>query len=594
MQRWQILASIIFLISTSVKAQIIPAEQLFQQAEQHQSAIDKMLFPNTISSNIAPETLNLTEVQTNEPCFPITTLIWKTVEPQIFLPNHYHALQKALHSENIQAHKVGEFQYALSQQHKPEAPCLSAAHIQNIAAKTQNALIEQGYITTRVLIPEQNLKQGTLELSLSIGKIAQFMLNPESTAPLQRATLFNAFPARKGEALQLRDLEQGLENLQRLPTVSAQMEIQPSTLAGYSDVKIDWQQREIPLRLYLTLDDSGSKETGKYLGTISLAWDNPFQLNDIFSISYTHSLKAGVKHTDLQGNTDKSSTDNYAFHYSIPYGYWQLNIGTSAYHYTQIVAGINKNYRYSGKSRQSHLELSRMLYRDKQHKLSANFGLWRKSTHNYIDDSELAVQRRKVGGWSAGIELNSRLNFANLNANLRYKRGTRAFGAIPAPEELFNEGTGKMHIWTGDIEWKIPFSLANQALQWNSHLHAQWNKTPLTAQDKLSIAGRHTVRGFTGEKTLSAEKGWYWRNDLIWQYHNHHQVYLGIDTGHISGASAKFLPSQHLSGATLGFKGQFEHYGQWNYDIFIATPLNNPSGFTTNNAVLGLTFSYGL
>ncbi|MDK4700156.1 ShlB/FhaC/HecB family hemolysin secretion/activation protein [Kingella negevensis] len=28
----------------------------------------------------------------------------------------------------------------------------------------------------------------------------------------------------------------------------------------------------------------------------------------------------------------------------------------------------------------------------------------------------------------------------------------------------------------------------------------------------------YTVRGFDGELSLSAERGWYWHNDLSWQF----------------------------------------------------------------------------
>lgn len=35
-------------------------------------------------------------------------------------------------------------------------------------------------------------------------------------------------PAREGELLDLRDIEQGLENLQRVPTVQAEMAIVPA------------------------------------------------------------------------------------------------------------------------------------------------------------------------------------------------------------------------------------------------------------------------------------------------------------------------------------------------------------------------------
>ena len=43
------------------------------------------------------------------------------------------------------------------------------------------------------------------------------------------ATLYTAMPARAGSLLDVRDIKQGLENLQRLPTVQASMEIVPKT-----------------------------------------------------------------------------------------------------------------------------------------------------------------------------------------------------------------------------------------------------------------------------------------------------------------------------------------------------------------------------
>ena len=38
----------------------------------------------------------------------------------------------------------------------------------------------------------------------------------------------------------------------------------------------------------------------------------------------------------------------------------------------------------------------------------------------------------------------------------------------------------------------------------------------LDAQDRFAIGGRYTVRGYDGEASLSAERGWLLRNDLSW------------------------------------------------------------------------------
>lgn len=42
------------------------------------------------------------------------------------------------------------------------------------------------------------------------------------------------------------------------------------------------------------------------------------------------------------------------------------------------------------------------------------------------------------------------------------------------------------------------------------------SSTPLTSPDMFSIGNRWTVRGFDGERTLTASHGWYIRNDIAW------------------------------------------------------------------------------
>lgn len=600
MKNWIIFltaAAISLLLSEPIYSQTVAADQLFRQSELHQLAIQENLTPNIPKrkskdlQTTAPQFLH-----SGERCFVISELYWEVLSSKLSNSNYDFALYHAMSAEGITIEFLGSHKYKLLNSDTQKAPCLNAATIQRIAVSAQNILIDKGYITSRVLTPEQDISNGSLKLSLAVGQIGDIKVDNSKNKQTHanRAVVFNAFPTHKGKTLQLRDLEQGLENLRRLPTVDAEMEILPSEIQGSSDIAIHWQQRSIPIRLYLSADDSGSEATGRYLGTISGAWDNPLHLNDILSASYTKNLAAGIKVSGANGNTDKSSTDSYSLSYSAPYGYWLFSVGISGYRYNQIVAGINQNYNYSGKSMQGYANLSRVLYRDNKHKITADAGLWRKTTRSFIDDAELDVQRRRVGGWSAGISTRSYFDIGTLSTNINYKRGTRAFGAIPAPEEAFDEGTGKMKIWTADINWYMPFALGRKKFHYNTSLHTQWNKTPLTSQDKIAIGGRYTVRGFSGERTLSAERGWYWRNDLAWQYKDGHQVYIAADTGHVAGDSAKYLLGQSLSGAAVGLKGQFKAKGQWSYDFFVGTPLYQPKYFNADKAVLGFNVMYGL
>jgi hemolysin activation/secretion protein len=71
--------------------------------------------------------------------------------------------------------------------------------------------------------------------------------------------------SQAGDVLNLRDIEQGLENLQRLPSVQADFQIAPASAAdappNSSDLLLKWHQQR-PYRLLLQLDDGGSQATG--------------------------------------------------------------------------------------------------------------------------------------------------------------------------------------------------------------------------------------------------------------------------------------------------------------------------------------------
>ncbi len=566
----------------SFSQSITSSERLQQQSERRQAAIDKQLFPIPDGRLTIPAAKPLvSDISDGKNCFTVKMLLPEVADKKELPSSFFVALVDAFADEGIAASKEGKNRFRLShkkrQNQQPElvAPCLGVNRISRISTKLQNRLISKGFITSRVLIPEQNLSRGELRLRLTAGKVGQLKVNQDAVEQTHanRANLFNAFPTQSGRILNLRDLEQGLENLRRVPTVSADMEIKPSQAKNQSDVVVNWQQRQYPFRLNFSVDDSGSKSTGKYLGTLGVAWDNPLHLNDIFYASYTRNLKSGKKQTDKNGKTDKGKTDNYVLNYSVPLGYWLFDIGMSDYHYDQVVAGVNRNYHYTGDSTQGSVNLSKILYRDGRHKITAKVGLWRKTTKNFIDDSEVEVQRRRTGGWKASLLQKSYFKLGTLETELSYKRGTRAFGAIAAPEEL-------------------PFKLGENNFDWHSQFHGQWNKSLLTPQDRLAIGGRYSVRGFSGERTLSGDRGWYLRNDLSWHYKPNHQIYLGLDTGRVSGISAQHLLGKSLTGSVLGLKGQFKQSGNWYYDIFVGKPLHQPDGFDADSVVTGFNLNY--
>ena len=489
------------------------------------------------------------------------------------------------------AHFQSDLRRALRQVGFVAGNCWSEQHINQLMITMQNNVIGRGYTTTRILAAPRNLSDGTLVLAVLPGKVrsVRFEQKDAQEHTERIAAFHNEFPIRAGELLNLRKIEQGLENLKRVPTAQTDIQIVPTEQLGESDIVVSWQQRTIPFRLTLSADDSGSKSTGRYQGNVTFSADNPLGLSDLFYISYGRALGHVPSQKGTDDRREKGASQNFALHYSVPFGNWLWSLNHQSYRYHQAVAGNYTVYDYNGRSRSSDLGVSHLLYRDAKRKTHVGFKLWQRENRSYIDDAEIEVQRRKTAGWAASLSHKEYWGRATLDAQIHYKRGTGMQDALSAPEELFNEGSSRMKIWTADIGLNLPMGKQGK---WtlDSRWHGQWNKTPLTPLDRLAIGGRYTVRGFDGEMSLSAERGWYWRNELAWQYHTGHQIYAALDAGHVAGASAQYLVGKNLMGAAIGVRGQFQK--GLNYDIFAAKPIHKPQYFHTANKVYGFNVSW--
>ncbi|MGV3227577.1 ShlB/FhaC/HecB family hemolysin secretion/activation protein, partial [[Pasteurella] aerogenes] len=543
-----------------------------QQRQQHiQQAQDKILQPQ---SDVRLDTTNkerLTLSNHEMPCYPIhrISLVDYSTTPTSSESQFQWAFDKAAHDLNLTL-----------------PHCFGGEGLGILMKQIQNRIIEKGYVTTRVVTQEQDLRSGTLTLTVITGKVGNTLVSDSGNVPrFTRLHALTGLTFEKGDVLNVREIEQSLENLKRVPTAEANIEILPSeTDVGVSDIKISYQQA-FPFRVNLGLDDSGSTSTGKYQASGTLSWDNLFSANDLFYTSFTHSLKSS---DDEDG---KRATKNLTFYYSIPFGYWTLSASQTYNRYHQEVFGaFNNNYLYAGESNTTKATLSYLLYRDSKRKTSISGSFWSRQSQNYIDGAEIEVQKRRMAGWEAGISHKEYIGDATLELSANYKRGTGARGSLEAPEELWGEGTSRPKIITASIELTKPFMLGEQPWQYQSSWNAQWNKTPLIAQDRFSIGGRYTVRGFDGELTLSGERGWLWRNELAWNVNQKgHQLYLALDGGRVMGWSTESQLGHHLMGAALGLKGGFSGFY---YDVFVGRPVRKPEGFRTSDSVAGFNIGY--
>ncbi|WP_302174902.1 ShlB/FhaC/HecB family hemolysin secretion/activation protein [uncultured Hydrogenophaga sp.] len=447
--------------------------------------------------------------------------------------------------------------------------CMSAEDIRAVMRRWQDGLVERGWTTSRVLAPPQDMTSRVLELLVLPGQVGSIRTEPADARILLSAML----PLRPGDLLDLRVLEQAVENLQRLPTVEAKILMHPGDAPGVSDLEVLWSQDK-PWRLVLGVDNSGSRETGRYQGSTTLALDNPLAISDRLQFSGVRDLGGGIDRR--RGNRSTS------IHYSAPVGHWLLNLDASRQRHHQNVIGATTDYSYNGRSQQQELGVARTFWRSGTGQTRWSASVFARQSENFIDDTEVEVQRRRVGGWKTSLGHEERLGAFKLAGQLQYRRGTKALGGQPAPEEAYGEGSHFFQVWNSSLQLDGATRWAGLAWTYQGEWRRQIHRSPLTQQDRFSLGGQTSVRGFDGEQTLAAERGWLVRQEVgVGPQDSAHQAFAAFDQGRISGPSAQWLAGQALAGTALGVRGRWTGAGSWTYELSAGRPVRKPEALRT-------------
>jgi hemolysin activation/secretion protein len=522
--------------------QLRRAQQLEQKEEQRQQA------PFQSSPSAQVERLDA-PLPKDTPCFPLQTL-------------------------RLEGERVAEFGWAQHYLDRFVGQCVGRDGLETLQRRLSNLMIARGYVTTRVGVPAQDISKGHLRMLLVPG-ILRHIRFANGSPELNWRT---AFPIREGDLLNLHAIEQGLEQLKRVPSQDVSMDIAPAEQVGESDVVLTTHTTR---RWHVVADagDSGLKGTGRYQGNLNVALDNPFGLNDLFSIGAGHAL---FTHRDGGSTFSENAT------YSIPWGWWTFSGSVSNYRYRQWIEGFASRFRSTGTSTSSDITVQRLLTRGTSSKTSLEARVATRNAHSYIQGVEVGIQRQRVASAELALIHRHYIGQAQLDARLGYQRGTPWLGSQwNAYDADVGFPTNRYGLTTLDLSLSQPITLGGRQAIWDSSLRMQRSTDHLPAAELITIGGRYSVRGYDGEQTLAGERGAYLRNTLTLPL-GALAPYLGIDVGRVAGPSTQEGHRQ-LTGGVLGLRGS---YSGLSWDLFIGRRIHAPRGFDTEQPTTGFQLIY--
>lgn len=437
--------------------------------------------------------------------------------------------------------------------------CLSLDRINQLVRAISEWYVQRGYITSRAFLTEQNLSHGTLNITVLEGKLEAIHLQGASARQLNMA-----FPTRAGRILNLRDIEQGMEQINRLRTTPVQIEIIPSTQPGYSIVNLT-STPEFPLTLGLNMDNSGQRSTG--VGQLS----GSLVGNDLLGVADRWFVSGGRS----SAFSDWRDAQNFQAGVSVPYGYGLLDYSYSWSNYHSRFNANSFDWYSNGDNISNRLSGSWVLFRNGQIKTGVQLGLNHYASHNWLNQTLLQSSSRKLTSLQIGFNHTQKIAGGVATLNPMLSRGMPWFDAESDKGKSDDFPKAEFRKWSVSSSFQRPVT---QKMWWLSSFYAQWSPDRLYGSERLTIGGENSVRGYK-EQYLSGDVGGYLRNELNYSLFTLPAIgevstTLALDGGWLQSDKQDRYAAGTLWGSSLGLGTRNAHVST---QLSLGIPVSYPN-----------------
>jgi hemolysin activation/secretion protein len=381
--------------------------------------------------------------------------------------------------------------------------CVSIADINAVLRTITNRYVKDGYVTSRAVIGPQDLKSAVLEIVVIEGQLSDISSEGVGTKRTYRkGELAAAFPGTKGKQLNLRDLEQGVDQLARLGSAEPDIDITPADLPGASNLIVRRKRADTPLRASYSANNEGSANTGRIQSTATLDIDSPLGIADFWSIYYSRDLE----------NREGRGSEGYGAFVSIPYGYTTLTLSGGRFSFDSILQGVDQSFANTGVSTNGSATLDHLLFRDAKTKLSVSAGISGLDTVNRIQGIKLRTSSYRLISGAINFRAQRRIGAGLATADFGFTRGLDIFGA-----NSVDTGPGSAQLVFRKVELNLGYQTRTKVfgvpVSYSGVLRGAAALDPVFPAERFSLGGSSTVRGFRDDG-ISGRSGVFTRQQI--------------------------------------------------------------------------------
>lgn len=446
--------------------------------------------------------------------------------------------------------------------------CAGQAGLSYILASVQSAFLDRGLVTTRAGLPEQDLTTGVLRVTVVPGVVAELRGGSDRA----RRAWAVASPLRTGGLVDLRALEQGLEQMRRVPGREVSVDLAPGAAPG--ETILDLKANAVrPIAGSVSVNNFAGGTVNRFQATGQLSALDLLGLNDIATVYYNSRLDSPSTPADSRGTGGSLS---------VPFGWWTFGVSAASNRYEQRVIGEVQDFDTRGKLDTASAFVERVVHRDGDSKTSLQLQLGIRRARSFIEDVEIGLQRQNLTDVQLALFDRRSFGRVRLDSQIAYRRGIDLFGAQDdepgQPREL---PTARYGIATVDFALS---AAVVERVAYRAAFRAQVSDRALYGPDLFSVGGPYTVRGFETDRSLLSRSGFYLRQEVTYALTEAVQPYALVDVGRVRANSA--TPVGIGGGVRAGYRGFF-------VDAFAAVPVSARRLTRSGSVQLGLSAGFG-
>lgn len=418
-----------------------------------------------------------------------------------------------------------------------DGECIDDQSLNHLLDELNDWYVENGYLTSHAWAPQDQVGD-VLVIEAVEGRRGRLSFK-DGTAGADRAARM-AFPGASGEPLRLRDIEQGVDQLDRVTPGGVKVAVRAAAEEGYSDVVLTGRTSP-SVNVMVSADNAGAKNTGQDEFSGAVALNNYLGFGEQLGVQASST-------TALHG--DRFRRD-YGASASVPLGYWTFSYVAAAGSYSIPVSYEGAYLRYHGSSAQQLFTVSRTVERNAARKIDMFATVSGYSGRAWLGDSAINTSAERVRTARLGVNFATRVRVRSyFTVSPVFTQGlpfaSRDMSASEGPPANFQKFAASASFY---MQVGPDVALLSSA-------YAQASAKPLYSSERVSVGGETSVRGFK-DQYLNGRTGAFMRNEVNWTVPLPGSAYrvtllAAVDAGRVLPSAGEANPGGSIVGAAIG------------------------------------------